>query len=96
MPQQKSSSGIFSSIVTILGLGLVWMTVVANFPSQEELTSDEVPAQAREAAGRAVSLSSPPTLDLTIPTSPPLPSDVAMQRPNDERFFHTTGYQVEV
>ncbi|THJ24390.1 MAG: hypothetical protein CAF45_005805 [Nitrospira sp. CG24E] len=85
MAQQQSSSGILSSIVTILGLGLVWMTVVANFPSQEELTSDEAPAQAREAAGRSASQTSRPTLDLTIPTSPPLPSDVAMHRPNDER-----------
>jgi hypothetical protein len=85
MAQQHSSSGNFSSIVTILGLGLVWMTVVANFPSQEELTSDETPAQAREAAGRAASLSSPATLDLTIPISPPLPSDAAIHRPNDVR-----------
>lgn len=85
MAQQPSSSGIIAGLVTILGLGLVWMTVVANFPSQEELSSSEVQAQTHQAAGRSVSLSSPPTLDLTIPTSPPLPSEAALQRPNDER-----------
>ena len=95
MAHQQSSSGILSSIVTIVGLGLVWMTVAANFPSQEELTSDEVPTQAREAAGRSASLPSPPPLDLTIPASSPLPSDVAMQRPNDE-WSRASGVEASV
>jgi hypothetical protein len=68
-----------------LGLGLVWMTVSANFPSQDELFSSEMPAETRQAAGRSSPLSAPPTLDLTIPTSPPLPSDAALSRLDEER-----------
>ena len=83
MAQQQSSSGTIAGFVTILGLGLVWVTVATNFPSEEELSSAELPAETRRAA---VPLSSvPTTLDFTIPTSPPLPSEAAMVRPGDER-----------
>src|SRR4029079_11630356 len=85
MAQQQSSSGTIAGIVTILGLGLVWVTVAANFPSEEELSSAELPAESRQAPVSSSSPSVPPTLDLTIPTSPPLPSEAAMVRPGDER-----------
>lgn len=77
MAQQQSSSGIISGIATIMGLGLVWLTVFTNLPLQEELSSAALPNEPRQAARLA---SSPPTLDLTIPTSPPLPSEAAMPR----------------
>jgi hypothetical protein len=85
MAQQQSSSGIITGAITILGLGLVWVTVVTNFPSQEELSSAAVPVEIRQTAQPPSSLSSPPTLDLTIPTSPPLPSEAAVSRPDDDR-----------
>ncbi|HSF66604.1 MAG TPA: cysteine rich repeat-containing protein [Nitrospiraceae bacterium] len=83
MAQQQSSSGILAGIMTILGLGIVWVTVAANFPSQEEL-SVAPPAQTRQVASPLSSQSAPPPLDLTIPVSPPLPSEMAMVRPDDD------------
>ncbi len=85
MAQQQSSSGIVAGAITILGLGFVWVTVVTSFPSQEELSSAAVPAETRPVARPSSPLSAPPTLDLTIPTSPPLPSEAARSRPGDDR-----------
>ena len=86
MSQQTSSSRMIAGAVTIVALGLVWATVAGNFPSQEELFSTAAPlAEARQGAHPLPSLSVPPTLDLTIPTSPPLPSDAAMASPGDDR-----------
>ena len=50
MAQPQSSSGTIAGIVTILGLGLVWVTVATNFPSEEELSLAELPAEVRQAA----------------------------------------------
>lgn len=85
MAQQQSSSGIVAGAITILGLGLVWVTVATNFPSQEEWSSAAVPAETRQSAPSASPASPPPTLDLTIPISPPLPSEAAMSRSDDDR-----------
>jgi hypothetical protein len=85
MAQQQSSSGFITGAITILGLGLVWVTVVANFPSQEELSSAALPVEAPQAVQPLPSPSASPTLDLTIPTSPPLPSEAAVSRPDDDR-----------
>ncbi len=86
MAQQQSSSGIITGAITILGLGLVWVTVAGNFPSQEELSSAALPLETRQAAQPTSSLPSPSTLDFTIPTSSPLPSEAAVSRPDDERL----------
>jgi len=86
MAQQQSSSGIIAGAITILGLGLVWVTVATNFPSQEELSLAALPAETRHAAGPSSPLSAPPTIDLTIPTSPPLPSEAVMSGPGDDRL----------
>ena len=85
MAQQQSLSGIIAGAITFLGLGLVWVTVAANFPSQEELSSAALPAETRQAARPSSPLSAPPTLDLTIPTSPPLPSEAARSMPDADR-----------
>ena len=50
MAQQQSSSGIIPGAITLFGLGLVWVTVATNFPSQEELSSAALPAETRQAA----------------------------------------------
>ncbi|HEY6261631.1 MAG TPA: cysteine rich repeat-containing protein [Nitrospiraceae bacterium] len=85
MAQQQSSNGTMAGIVTIFGLGLVWVTVATHFPSEEELFSAERPVETRQVAVPSSALSVPPTLDLTIPTSRPLPSEAAMVRSADER-----------
>lgn len=85
MPKQQSSSSIIAGSITILGLGLVWVTVATNFPSQEELSSATVPAESRVAAHPSSPLSAPPMLDLTIPTSPPFPSEAATSTADDDR-----------
>lgn len=85
MAQHQSSSGIIAGAITILGLTLVWVTVATNFPSQEELSSAAPPAETRQAAGSPSPQYEPPTLDLTIPTSPPLPSEAAIPRPDDDQ-----------
>ena len=85
MAKEQSSSGIIAGAITFLGLGLVWVTVAANFPSQVELSTAELPVETRQAARPSSPLSAPPTLDLTIPTSPPLPSEAALSRPDDDR-----------
>jgi hypothetical protein len=89
MAQHQSSGGTIAGIVTILGLGLVWVTVATNFPSEEELSSAELPAESRQAAVSTSSPSLPPTLDLTIPSSPLLPSETATVRSGDERSTDT-------
>ena len=90
MAQQQSSSGTIAGVITILGLALVWVTVATNFPSQEELSSAALPAETRQAADPSSRLSVPPTLDLTIPTSPPLPSEAAVSRPDDDRSLDSS------
>ena len=85
MPQQTSSSSMIAGAVTIAALGLVWVTVAGNFPSQEELFSTAPPAEARQVVRPLPSMSVPPRLDLTIPTSPPLPSDAAMASHGEDR-----------
>jgi hypothetical protein len=85
MTQQQSSGGTIAGAITILGLGLVWVTVATNFPPQEELSSAALPAETRQAARPSSPPSAPPTLDFTIPTSPPLPSEAAMSKPDDDR-----------
>ena len=85
MAQQQSSSGIVAGAITILGLGLVWVAVATNFPSQEELSLAAVPAETRQSEGLSSPLSAPPALDLTIPTSPPPPFEVASTQSDDDR-----------
>ncbi|MBI3808688.1 MAG: hypothetical protein HY281_14450 [Nitrospirae bacterium] len=85
MAQQQSLSGMIAGAITILGLGLVWATVAFNFPSQEEMSAAALPAETRQAAGPSFSPTVPPTLDLTIPTAPPFPSEEVVSRRDDDR-----------
>jgi hypothetical protein len=85
MAEQTSSSSTIAGAITIVGLGLVWVIVAGNFPSQEELFLTTPPVEARQVVHPLPSLPVPPTLDLTIPTSPPLPSDAAIASSGDDR-----------
>jgi hypothetical protein len=69
---------MIAGAVTIVALGIVWVIVAGNFPSQEELFSAAPSAEVRQVVRSLPSLSVPPTLDLTIPTSPPLPSEAVL------------------
>jgi hypothetical protein len=80
---QPPSSSTIAGAITSIALGLVWVTVATNFPSQEELSLAALSAETRQAAVPLSSVSAPPTLDFTIPTSPPLPSESAEERPDD-------------
>ena len=48
MAQQTSSSRTIAGASTFVGLGLVWIIVAGNFPSQEELFPTAPPAEARQ------------------------------------------------
>ena len=87
---QQSSSGIVAGAITILGLGLVWVTVATNFPSQEELSSAGAPAESRQSAPPPSPVSAPPTLDLTIPTSLPRSTETVRSRPNEDRLLDSS------
>jgi hypothetical protein len=45
MAEQTSSSSTIAGAITIVGLGLVWVIVAGNFPSQEELFPTVPPAE---------------------------------------------------
>jgi hypothetical protein len=85
MPQHKTSSHMIASAITVAGLGLVWVTVAGNFPSPEELYSAAPPVDARQVIRPLASPPLSPTLDLSVPTSPPLPSEAVMASPDDDR-----------
>jgi hypothetical protein len=93
MAQHQPSSSILAGAITIVALGLVWATVATNFPSQEEWSSAALSAEPRQAANLSSSLSAPPTLDFTIPTTPPLPSEATASSMDDDR---SRGSSVEV
>jgi cysteine rich repeat protein len=71
MTRRRSSGGMYIWLVTALGLGLVWGTIVTSFPSQQELTAIDPPRAAAAPVPPPVTV---PTLDLTIPMSLPMPS----------------------
>ena len=87
MAQQQSASGIMAGAITILGLGLVWITVAANFPSQEELSAATVSPEARPVVPPPVT----PELDLTIPGVPPVSSAGVRPRRDETRLSEPLG-----
>jgi len=75
MRQQAVSNRILAGAVTFLGLGLVWMAIVNNIPSQQELSAKE--PSLSPAQGMAAPAAPEPVLDLSIPGMPstPMPTD---------------------
>ena len=72
MSQQSLSSRILAGTLTFVGLGLVWLVIVNNVPSQQELSAKE----SSQAAAQAVPAqpAPEPVLDLSIPGVPAAPS----------------------
>jgi hypothetical protein len=65
MSQQPLTSRILAGTLTFVGLGLVWLLILNNVPSQQELSAKESPQPAAQTApARSVP---EPTLDLSIP-----------------------------
>lgn len=71
MSQQPISNRILAGAFTFLGLGVVWMVIVSNLPSQQELSAMESPQLAPQAVSTMVQ---EPVLDLSIPGVPARPS----------------------
>lgn len=99
MAQPQSSAKMLSGAFTVMGLGLVWVAVATSWPTQEELTAVDVPVATVSDAARSVTASpSPPALDLTIPTSPPLPADAPSSvapEPNRSHAVQSVGQKRE-
>jgi hypothetical protein len=57
--------------LTFLGLGVAWMAIIGNLPSQQELSAKEALHAAPQAA--VPNTPSEPVLDLSIPGVPPSP-----------------------
>jgi hypothetical protein len=71
MAQQHAPGRIFTVIFTVLGLGLVWLTVVFSLPSEQELSAREPRLMPRAVVVPEAQTMSEPTLDLSIPGVPP-------------------------
>jgi len=70
MSQQPLSNRFLAGAFTFVGLGLAWITIINNLPSQQELSAKE------SALPTAQTLHKPPeqVLDLSIPGVPAAPS----------------------
>jgi len=62
MSQQPLSNRILAGAITFVGLGMAWMAIVSNLPSQQELSAKESPTHAVPASPLPE-----PVLDLSIP-----------------------------
>jgi hypothetical protein len=70
MSEQPLSSRILAGTITVVGLGLAWLVIVNNLPSQQELSAKESSQPAAQAAAQPVP---EPVLDLSIPGVPSTP-----------------------
>ncbi len=71
MGQQPLSSRILAGTVTFVGLGLAWLVIANNLPSQQELSAKESPRPAAQAM--PAQPVPEPVLDLSIPGVPATP-----------------------
>ena len=104
MSQQPLSSRILAGAVTFVGLGLVWLAIVGNLPSQQELSAKESPQPPAHAVP-ALPLPEP-VLDLSIPGVPATPPASEIQpsatadrppgsRPTDPRAVQVARLRCE-
>lgn len=76
MSHHPLSNRILAGTLTFVGLGLVWMAIASNLPSQQELSAKEsLPAQAVPTQAAAE-----PVLDLSIPGVPATPPASEIQQ----------------
>ena len=78
MGQPHSSGRIVAGVVTVVGLGIVWLAILMSLPSQQELSAKEPKLSQQPISASKAQLPSEPTLDLSIPgvpSAPPAPSE---------------------
>jgi hypothetical protein len=68
---QPLSNRILAGALTFLGLGVVWMAIIGNLPSHQEISAMESLQPAPQAVG--ANPLPEPVLDLSIPGVPPTP-----------------------
>lgn len=68
MGQQPISNRIFAGAATFIGLGMAWIAIVNNIPSQQELSAKESSPPTLQAV--PTQTVSEPVLDLSIPGVP--------------------------
>ncbi len=84
MGQPDASARIIAGGITIVGLALVWVTIISIVPSQSELTAAASPVSARvpavtpipavsAPAATSTTVSAEPEIDLSIPGVPSVP-----------------------
>lgn len=73
MAQQESAGRFLATVFTVIGLGLIWLTVIICLPSREELSAREVPVTQRINPVSTAKPVAEPTLDLSIPGVPSIP-----------------------
>jgi hypothetical protein len=78
MSQEPVFNRILAGAVTFVGLGIIWMAIVNNLPSQQELSAKESPQPS--AQGAQAQPATEPVLDLSIPGVPSGPR--ASERPS--------------
>ena len=84
MSDQHVSHRMLAGTFTFIGLGVVWVLIASNLPSQQELAAKESPPSAIQAA--ATDTVRQPVLDLSIPGVPasPTPSEKLPSAPRAE------------
>lgn len=70
MARQHALVRMFAGLFTVVGLGLVWLTIIFSLPSQQELSAREPLLSKRAIHPPATHASSEPALDLSIPGAP--------------------------
>lgn len=86
MSHHPVSNRILAGAVTFVGLGIVWIAIVNNLPSQQELSAKESPQSAAPTA--PVGAAPGPVLDLSIPGVPSAlpPAETAVAATGAERL----------
>jgi hypothetical protein len=78
MSQQPLSNRFVAGAFTFVGLGLVWITIINNLPSQQDLSAKE----SLQPAALSAQKPPEPVLDLSIPGVPASPSGREIPRPS--------------
>src|SRR5262245_56904989 len=80
MSQQPISNRIFAGVATFIGLGVVWIAIMNNIPSQQELSAKESSPPTIQAV--PTQTVPEPVLDLSIPGVPSATTAPDVTRPS--------------
>lgn len=70
MAQPQASSRMMTGVVTVVGLGVVWLTIVVSLPTQQELAAQEPRLFSEGIPSVGAKPPAEPELDLSIPGLP--------------------------